>query len=141
MKEFELKSYKITGLDFVNSLEKQKNFLEQPIKLELNYQYSYNVGYKNDNTCRGEFKAAIKDKKLADKFALTVTVAGDFSTAPGVAKEVLHVKTYDALFPYVKALVSSFTASAGIPPIYIPYIDISEQSIYRVEMPRPQNDP
>ncbi len=132
-KEFELKSYKITAINFVNSLD-------VPTKLELNYQYSYNVGYSAHNTCRGEFKAEIKDKKLADKFSLTVTVAGIFTTAPGVAKEVLHVKTYDALFPYVKALVSTMTASAGIPPIYIPYIDISDKNIYRVEMPRPHND-
>ena len=133
MKEFELKSYKITAINFVNNLD-------APTKLELNYQYSYNVGYSNHNTCRGEFKAEIKDKKLADKFSLTVTVAGIFTTAAGVAKEVLHVKTYDALFPYVKALVSTMTASAGIPPIYIPYIDISNKNIYRVEMPRPHND-
>ena len=133
MKEFELKSYKITAINFVNSLD-------APTKLELNYQYSYNVGYSNHNPCRGEFKAEIKDKKLADKFSLTVTVAGIFTTVEGVAKEVLHVKTYDALFPYVKALVSTMTASAGIPPIYIPYIDISNKNIYRVEMPRPQND-
>ncbi len=133
MKEFELKSYKITAINFVNSLD-------VPTKLELNYQYSYNVGYSAHNTCRGEFKAEVKDKKLADKFSLTVTVAGIFTTAEGVAKEVLHVKTYDALFPYVKALVSTMTASAGIPPIYIPYIDISNKNIYRVEMPRPYND-
>ena len=133
MKEFDLKNYRISELQFVNKLDR-------PAKLELNYQYSYNVGYSEHNTCRGEFKAEIKDKKLADKFSLTVTVAGIFTTAEGVAKEVLHVKTYDALFPYVKALVSTMTASAGIPPIYIPYIDISNKNIYRVEMPRPQND-
>ena len=133
MKDFELKSYKITAVDFMNSLD-------VPTKLELNYQYSYNVGYSNHNTCRGEFKAVIADKKISDKFALTITVSAIFTTAPDIAKEVLHVKTYDALFPYVKALVSGFTASAGIPPIYIPYIDISDKSIYRVEMPRPQND-
>ena len=56
--------------------------------------------------------------------------------APGTQKEVLHLQTYDALFPYVKAFVSSFTANAGIPPIFIPYIDISDKNIYRVEMPR-----
>jgi len=131
MKEFELKSYKIQTLQFVNSLDR-------PTKLELNYQYSYNVGYSNNNTCRGDFKAVITDKKLSDKFSLTVTLSGIFTTAEGVAKEILHVKTYDALFPYVKALVSSFTASAGIPPIFMPYIDISDKSIYRVEMPRPE---
>ncbi len=130
MKEFDLKNYKITNLEFVNKLDR-------PAKLELNYQYSYNVGYSDHNTCRGDFKAVIADKKLSDKFSITVNVSGIFTTAVGVAKEVLHVKTYDALFPYVKALVSAFTAQAGIPPIYIPYIDISDKSIYRVEMPRP----
>ncbi|MBQ7639078.1 MAG: protein-export chaperone SecB, partial [Clostridia bacterium] len=116
MKEFELKSYKIQELQFVNTLDR-------PTKLELNYQYSYNVGYSNHNSCRGDFKAVIADKKLADKFSLTIVVSGIFDTAEGIAKEILHVKTYDALFPYVKALVSSFTASASIPPIFIPYID------------------
>ena len=130
MKEFELQNYKITKLTFINNLDR-------PAKLELNYQYSYNVGYSTHNTCRGDFKAVIADKKIADKFSIEITVTGVFTTAEGVAKEILHVKTYDALFPYVKALVSSFTASAGIPPIYIPYIDISNKSIYRVEMPRP----
>jgi preprotein translocase subunit SecB len=130
MKEFELQNYKITKLSFINNLDR-------PAKLELNYQYSYNVGYSTHNTCRGDFKAVIADKKLADKFSIEITVTGMFTTAEGIAKEILHVKTYDALFPYVKALVSSFTASAGIPPVYIPYIDISNKSIYRVEMPRP----
>ena len=59
-----------------------------------------------------------------------------FSTAPGAEKEVLHLQTYDVLFPYVKSFVTTFTANAGIPPIYIPYIDISDQNIYRVEMPK-----
>ncbi len=130
MKEFDLKNYRISELKFVNKLDR-------PAKLELNFNYSYNVGYSTHNTCRGEFKAVVSDKKLADKFSLTITVVGMFTTAAGVAKEVLHVKTYDALFPYVKALVSTVTASAGVPPISIPYIDISEKSIYRVEMPRP----
>lgn len=131
MKEFELKTYRISNLQFINALD-------QPTKLELNFQYAYNVGYSNHNTCRGEFKATITDKKLADKFSITISLVGMFTTVEGVAKEVLHVKTYDALFPYVKALVSSLTAQAGVPPIYMPYIDISDKSIYRVEMPRPQ---
>ena len=130
MKEFELQNYRIANLSFVNSLDR-------PTELQLNYQYAYNVGYSQINTCRGEFKATIADKKLAEKFSVEITVIGMFTTAKGVAKEVLHVKTYDALFPYVKALVASFTASAGIPPINIPYIDISDKSIYRVDLPRP----
>ena len=131
MKEFELKSYRVEALTFENQTK-------GAVKMELGYEYSYNVGYSDNNTCRGEFKIKVYDKAHTAKFHLDMTLVGHFVTAPGVAKEVLHVKTYDALFPYVKSVVSTFTVNAGVPPIFIPYIDISEQSIYRVEMPRPE---
>lgn len=130
MKEIDLKTYRIEELTFQNKLP-------GPAKLELSYRYSYNVGYSEHNTCKGDFRAEISDKKLGDQFSLTITVSGVFATAAGAEKEVLHLKTYDALFPYVKALVSSITAAAGVPAIFIPYIDISQKNIYKVEMPKP----
>ena len=128
--EANLLNYRIDEVRFTNNLN-------APAKLELNYKYSYNVGYSQQNTCRGTLGVEITDKLHPEKFVLTMKVAGVFATQAGVAKEVLHLKTYDLLFPYAKALVSSFTASAGIPPIYIPYIDISNKSIYKMELPRP----
>lgn len=130
MKEFELKGYKIESCQFVNKLTGVQ-------KIELSHKYSYNVGYSANNTCRGEFRAEIADKNHPDQFSLIMIVSAGFTTAPGAAKEVLHVKTYDAIFPYVKSIITTFTASAGIPPIYIPYIDISDKNIYRMEMPKP----
>lgn len=130
MKEFELKGYRIESCRFVNKLNGVQ-------KIELTHKYSYNVGYSSNNTCKGEFKAEIADKNHPDSFSLILVVSGGFATTPGTPKEVLHVKTYDALFPYVKSIVTTFTASAGIPPIYIPYIDISDQNIYRMEIPKP----
>ena len=131
MKEILLKGYKVESFEFVNKVAGER-------KLELTHRYSYNVGYTPNNTCRGEFKAVVSDKEHPELFSLTLVVTGGFTTAPGVEKEILHIKTYDALFPYVKSIVISFTASAGIPPIYIPYIDISDKNIYRMEMPRPK---
>ncbi len=128
MKEFELKLCKVESVNFVNKLPPNE-------KVELSNKYSYNVGYSKINTCSGEFKADIFDKKSPERFHINVIFKGYFTTAEGVSKEQLHIKTYNALFPYVKAFVTNLTANAGIPPIYIPYIDISNQSIYRVEMP------
>lgn len=128
MKEFELKGYKIEEFTFVNKINGAQ-------RLELGHKYSYNVRYAKNDTCCGSFTAEVSDKAHPENFSLKVTLSGQFTTAPDVAKEVLHVKTYDALFPYVKAVVSTFTVNAGIPPIYIPYIDISDKSIYRVDMP------
>ena len=120
-KEANLVNYRISDMKFVNHLN-------GPTKLELNYRYSYNVGYSQQNTCRGELRA--------EKFSLDLTLVGVFMTEPGVQKEILHLRTYDMLFPYLKALVSALTATVGVPPIYAPYIDISDKSIIKFEMPR-----
>ena len=104
MHRSELRSYKIERLDFVNKTEGVK-------KLELTHKYSYNVGYSNINTCRGEFTAEVFDKNAPEEFRINITVVAIFSTAPGSQKEMLHLETYDALFPYVKALVSTVAAS------------------------------
>ena len=128
MKEFELKLCKVENVQMVNKLPPN-------VKVELSNKYSYNVGYSKNNTCSGEFKAEIFDKNSPDRFRIEVTMKGLFVTEDGISKEQLHVKTYNAIFPYVKAFVTNLTVNSGVPPIYIPYIDISNQSIYRVEMP------
>ena len=132
MKEFELKLCRVESVEFVNKLPPN-------VKVELKNKYSYNVGYSKINTCTGEFKAEIYDQNEPERFRLVVVMKGLFTTAEGVAKEQLHVKTYDAVFPYVKSFITNITAGAGIPPVYIPYIDISNQSIYRVEIPGKNN--
>lgn len=128
MKNIQLKAYRIEELNFVN---------KTPIgtKIELANKYSYNVGYSKINTCRGEFKAEITDKNNPEKFSIKITMIGVFVIPEDLEKEKLHLATYDAMFPFVRAAVSNLTVNAGIPPIIIPYADISGQSIYRVEIP------
>ena len=134
MKELELKGYKVNEVQFVNKIQGNR-------KLELANKYSYNVGYSKVNTCKGEFRAEIYDKETPDQFSITVVLEGFFVTAANMEKEILHVKTYDALFPFVKSVVATLTVNAGIPPVLIPYVDISGQNIYRVEMPtKPNNE-
>ena len=134
MKELELKGYKVNEVQFVNKIQGNR-------KLELANKYSYNVGYSKVNTCKGEFRAEVYDKSAPDQFSITVVLEGFFTTAPNMEKEILHLKTYDALFPFVKSFVATLTVNAGIPPVLIPYVDISGQNIYRVEMPiKPNNE-
>lgn len=127
MKDFELKLTKVEAVEFVNKLPPNT-------KIELQNKYSYNVGYSKLNTCHGEMKVEISDKNAPDRFRLVVIMKGFFITKNDISKENLHVKTFDALFPHLKAYVTTLTAASGIPPVYIPYVDISNQSIYRVEM-------
>ena len=122
-----MQSFKVTNIDFVNSIKEQK-------KIELGFSYSYNVKYSNQNTCVGEFTAKVTDKSNSGEFGITVTATGLFRFQPGTQKEFLHVETYNEMFPYVRSFVTTITANAGIPPIIMPFIDISKKEIYRFEM-------
>lgn len=133
MKEIELKGFAVKQINFENDLP-------NGTKIELNNKYSYNVSHSGNNISRGEFKAEISDKKNPEKFHVNVVVAGVFSITPGITREKAHVASYKEIFPYVRAIVTTITANAGIPPIVIPAVDIEAQSIYRVDMPRRLNN-
>ncbi len=126
MADVNLKLYKASGIKFVNELE-------NGTKIELSNKYSYNVGYAPNNVCKGEFKLEVFDKKNPEKFSIEITVVGVFEFKEGLAKEKIHVMTFKELFPYARALVTTVTSNAGIPPIIVPAIDIESQSIYRFE--------
>lgn len=128
MKEFELKLAKVENVEFVNNLPHNT-------KIELQNKYSYNVGYSKMNTCQGEMRIEVSDKNSPERFRIVVVMKGYFVINGEIPKEQLHIKTFDALFPHLKAFVVNLTSTSGIAPVYIPYVDISNQSIYRVEMP------
>lgn len=127
MTSIALKAFRVTDMNFVNHLQGKKG-------IEISNKYAYNVGYSGGNTCKGEFVAEIYDKNNKKEFSITVKVIGIFSYNEGVSKEEIHVKTYKEIFPYVRSIVLTLTANAGIPPITIPAVDIESQSIYRFEM-------
>ena len=127
MKDVRLIGYHITKFNFDTHLTK-------PTQLQLKHQFGYNVAYDNRNTCQGELRVTIDGGK---ELKLEAVVVGLFETEPGLPKESIHLKSYDELFPYAKVLISSITSTMGLPPIQIPYVDISNQSIIHMEVPRP----
>ena len=127
MKNTTLRAVRVKKCDFCNELPSGE-------RLELSHKYSYNVGYARNNTCEGTFEARVTAKGKEAKFHVIVTLGGIFSFTPGMEKEAVHLETYNDLFPYVRAFISTITSNAGIPPIIIPFIDISNQSIIRFNM-------
>ena len=107
------------------------NHLPSGTKIQLETKYSYNVKYSADLTCRGELTAKVNDKNDPEKFAVSVKTIGIFSFEEGADKDLLHIETFRLLFPYVRALVSTVTVNAGIPPVTLPNVDIEGQNIYR----------
>ncbi len=125
MANSKLKGYRADEISFVN-----KRTTTSP--MEIQTKYSYNVKYTNTGTCRGELTVEVLEKNNPESFNLKVVFAGlfEFTEAP---REVLHRETFNTLFPYVRSLITTITANAGIMPIILPFMDIENQSIYKIE--------
>lgn len=120
---------KTEELHFINKLDKNG------MKINIGNQYAYNVQYSAENLCRGEFTAEVFSKQNPEQFSIKIVQQATFSYDPALSKEEIHRLTYKEIFPYVRAAITGVTAGAGIPPIYIPYVDIAGQDIYRIELP------
>jgi len=112
-------------ISFVNRLPGGTN-------IQLETKVSYSVKYAKDLTCRGELSANVTDKHNPDKFAISIKTVGIFTYEEGADKDMLHIETFHMLFPYARALVSTVTVNAGIPPVILPNIEIEGQNIYRI---------
>ena len=122
-----MQGYKVDKIEFAS-------LLENGTKIALGNKYTYNVQYAKDrNMARGEFDLDVFDKDNPDKFRIHVVVVGIFAFDASKKKELVHAETFKALFPYVKALITTITANCGIKPVIIPDIDIDNQQIYRFD--------
>ncbi len=126
MSNVTFRAYKASEIEFVNKHE-------NGAKIEFENKYSYNVKYSPNNTCIGEFTVEVNDKNNKDKFHIRAVILGIFSYKSDVKKEKIHVETFKEIFPYARAIVSSLTVNAGIPPVILPSFDIEAQSIYKFE--------
>lgn len=128
MNKIKLKAYKIEEMSFVNKVK-------TTTKIELKNSYGYNVRYTNQNICEGKFTVTICDKNNPDTFALKLVLGGIFTFEPDAEKELIHVQSYKELFPYVRAIVTTITANAGVQPIMLPEMNIENKEIFRIENP------
>ncbi len=127
----ELTNVSASELSFINKIEKARN-------VELQNTYSYSVKYANNNTCVGEMSISVEDKEEPEKFNIKANVIGIFKILSDAEKQVLHVETFNALFPYAKSMVTNLTTICGIPPVYIPSMDIAKHSIYKIDTNPPK---
>lgn len=109
------------------------NKLPNGAQLKLDTKYSYNVQYSKSLTCQGELSIEVFSKDQPEKFAIKTKTVGIFSYKEGADKDILHVKSFKALFPYARALITNIVVNAGMPPIVLPEIDVEGQSIYRID--------
>lgn len=124
MSNVELKAYKASEISFVNNVEEKVQF-------NLGNKVSHNVKYTSTDICEATLSVEVCDKSKPQLLSVKVVVKGIFKINREIEKEFIHVETFKELFPYAKALVTTVTANAGIPPVLVKNVDIEKQEIYR----------
>ncbi len=127
MSKISLMAYKISELNF-------KNAVNGKMQLKFSNKVSHNVRYSSNSTCEATLKVDVFDKEHPDSITLSLTIQGVFRILENIEKEFIHVETCKALYPMARAIVSTVSGTAGIPPIVLKDFDIESQEIYRMEM-------
>ena len=122
-----MKAYKVSEIAFTNNVKGR-------VELKMKTKMSHNVRFTKNGNCEAFLTVEVKDEANPDTISIKVTVVGAFAVNKEVEKEFIHVETYKELFPFAKALITTISANAGIPPIYVQNIDIENKEIYRFDM-------
>lgn len=108
------------------------NKMPNGTQLKLDTKCSYNVKYSSTLNCKGELCLTVVAREHGEDFVIKTKTVGIFSYKEGADKDLLHIETFKILFPYVRSLITNIVVCAGMPPIYLPEIDVESQSIYRI---------
>ena len=124
--------YQVPEMQFLNKLPPQ-------IRLQLSIQATYHVQYGANGIARGEMSVSVLDREKEKDFSIKVTLVGVFKTDE-IDQQVIHKESFRTLFPYARALISTVTANAGMPPILLPAMDPEGKGVLRVEI-NPKGNP
>ena len=127
MANVNMRAYKVSEIVFNNKVNGK-------VQLKLSNKVSHNVRYNKNGSCEAFLTVEVFDKENKDVLNIKITVVGAFEIKKEIEKEFLHIETFKELFPFAKALVTTISASAGVPPIYVQNVDIENQEIYRFDM-------
>lgn len=127
MANVNMRAYKVSEIVFHNKVNGK-------VQLKLSNKVSHNVKYTKNGMCEAVLTVEVFDKDNTDVLNAKVTVNGVFAITGDIEKEFVHVETFKELFPFAKALVTTISANAGVPPIIVKNVDIEKQEIYRFEM-------
>lgn len=133
MANVNMKAYKVSEIVFNNRVNGK-------VQLKLSNKVSHNVRYTKSGICEATLTVEVFDKENKDVLNAKVTVVGAFNVTADIEKEFIHVETFKELFPFAKALITTISANAGVPPIYVQNIDIEKQEIYRFDMNAQKED-
>lgn len=103
-----------------------KNYKETengiPIKLDINPEVKTSKNNMNVTLICNIFENAEKNNY---PFEMNISLTGVFSTI-GEKVEIFVKNAIAILFPYVRAIVSTYTANANVAPLILPAINVNK---------------
>lgn len=120
-----LLEYRVNELEY--KFNKDFDFRELQ-KVQMNNDFSRNIEKIDDNTVAVRLKVDVhsEDEKLSP-FSIKAEIEGIFllnEWEKPALLPLIHNNTIAILFPFLRALVSTITANANIPPYNLPIINI-----------------
>lgn len=99
------------------------------VDMQISIEHSLNVDSENKSCVTKTSVSIIPENsaKLDGEFAIRVNANAKFSLKDYTPSpnENLHVQTVQQVYPYICAAVANITALAGISPIHMPFLKVS----------------
>lgn len=97
---------------------------DKPIDISIGLGHNYQI---EDTDMRVQLSVKVfEDAKNNDlPFELLLTIEGQFTFDEGVDAKKFLPNALAILYPYIRAVVSSYTALANVTPLFLPTININ----------------
>lgn len=109
------------------------NKLTEAGEINIDTTHEFNVNYSGDGVhCRAVMKAGFTAHGEPETLKIVCTVEGDFATEKITSdedKKKVHLDCYYMLFPYAQALLMRLCTDAGLPPFYLPPLEMKEENV------------
>ncbi len=117
-----LKGYKVNKMSI-------ENRVQPGTELKLQNTLNYNVNYAEaDKKCWGIVNFGITDAN-AQPFGVNIEMVAEFTYDEGDEKPIIHTTSFDAVFPYIRMLVTNLTSQSGMPGLIIPIMKLNPNTV------------
>lgn len=116
------KGYKVNEIIFKNNdiFKKEKNSF--PLDIKIKSSLENNKNEMKVNLITEIYKNAEENNY---PFSMTVNITGIFESEDGKA-DIFYKNAIAIMYPYVRAIVSSYTALANVNPLILPPINVNK---------------
>lgn len=106
-----------------------RNFVEEPIDIQFNLTKTVEYDTEDNNIAYVTVNALVFEDAEVNNypFTLDVSIEGKFevhATSEEQKWDFTNRNAVAILFPYVRSLISTYTANANVPPLILPPINV-----------------